>query len=50
MKRFTTLMGAAISVAALDLAELPAQGAEIVLGAPNYSGDLDLYAGGDLRE
>ena len=48
MKRFTALMGVAISVAALELAELPAQGAEIELGAPNYGGELDLQAGGTL--
>jgi hypothetical protein len=41
-------MGAAISVAALNLADLPAQGAEIVLGAPDYDGELNLQAGGTL--
>jgi PEP-CTERM motif-containing protein len=48
MKRFTILMGAAISVAALELAELPAQGAEIVLDPANYNGQLQTQAGGPL--
>jgi PEP-CTERM motif len=48
MTRFTIWMGAAVSVAALELAELPARAAEIVLGAPDYDGELNLQSGGDL--